>query len=160
LPHPSRLVFDFSFNNIPSAYGGAAGSVTGQIFGLVDNASGQAAAHIVILSSGGPGTFPIDLGVVGTDIYANDFNVQNGQIVSAQFGQIFTMNDYTNNALYLNLYDTYNLLQLPSNYGNTNGFAGVTFTAEASSSVPEPASDLLLGGGLLFLAWKRRRKAV
>jgi len=150
------LVFDFSFNNTPSAYGGTAGTVTGQIFGLMDNASGQAATDIVILSSGGPGAFPIDLGTVGTTIYANSFSVANGQIVSAEFGQIFTENSYLNNALYLNLYGTYNLLQLPANYGNTGGFSGVTFTAETAGAVPEPASVLLFGGGLLALAWKQR----
>jgi hypothetical protein len=154
----NALVFDFSFANNTSAYGGNPGVVTGQIFGLTNNASGQAATDVVILSSGGPGTFPIDLGIIGTTIDANRFDVVNDQIVHAEFGQTFSANGWNYNALYLDLYGTYNLLQLPSNYGNADGSAGVTFTLESSSPVPEPASAALLGCGLAFLAWIRRRK--
>jgi hypothetical protein len=80
------LSFSFSFTNA-AANGG--GTVTGAIHGLNDNASGQAASSVQVLSN----TLGFGLGeYAGSPFAANIFDVSGGQITHALFSTFGSFN--------------------------------------------------------------------
>ena len=155
-PAHAALNFDFSFSN---AIGNVSGSVTGEIFGLADNTSGQAATDIEVDSyptglTGLPSA-PFDAFTVpGTNIVSNSFTVSGGQITAASFDTSFIA--FSRVLLALD-YTGVNGLQNSTASAfviNSNGFAGATYT---SAPVPEPASIVLLLSGMFGLGAIRRQ---
>ncbi|MEO9896258.1 MAG: VPLPA-CTERM sorting domain-containing protein [Paracoccaceae bacterium] len=158
--------FNFSFDNVE---GNVAGTLTGQIFGLQDNTSGQAATQLII------DTFPSGLGNspsgavdfvndFGTTIN-NSFDVSNGEITSA----LFAIQSSTNGVLLtfvLNrgfitnccgrLTNGLTFDNVDSILANSGGFSGVTY--EAVAAVPLPAGGLFLLTGFAGIAALKRRK--
>lgn len=155
----SALSFNFSFDG-DTGLGSVPGTVTGTIFGLVDNAPGQAATSILITS------FPAGLG--GTlshpDLLdfssqvANNFNVSGGQIIGGGFaaqdsGDTVILGPV---AAY---YGFNNVLTLDNGntiVGNFDGSAGIVFTP-VSSSVPDAGSSAILLGSACLGLWSLRR---
>ena len=158
----STLNFYFSFTGNPSEYGQSSGTVTGEIFGLTDNAT-SSATDVVIDS------FPSGINILGVSApldattwdvqYENSFTVVSGEITSASFASYdaaiakqLGICGYSGGA--------YNYLELsPENViwvGNLDGMSGVTFTP---APVPEPSSLALsaLGGFGGFLMYRRRK---
>jgi len=83
------LSFDFSFTG-PVFPENTPGTVTGEIDGLVDNATVNASAVII---GSAPSVFnlptPLSLAVSGPTVEINSFTVTNGAITSAHFGVEF-----------------------------------------------------------------------
>jgi hypothetical protein len=149
---------NFSFDNVS---GNVPGTVSGRIFGLVDNTN-SAATEILITSvpaaiaGGVPPTSFSAFGSatsVGQYITFNSFTLSGGVVTDAVFqiyGGYFDLNlqPAFGDAFYNELLSS----DVSLSVQNKNGFAGVTF-----SSVPEPVSMALLGVGVLGLAAARRR---
>jgi hypothetical protein len=151
--HAGPLDFMFSFTGtVPP--GNVAGTVTGEIFGLTNNATGPA-SNVIVDSD--PGLdIPAPRPLIFSDQAFNSFTVVNGAI---------TLADYTanaSNALAALALDngSLNLLintELVLFVENVDGFAGATYTL--IQSTPEPSSVTLLGTGLGFAAlWLLRRR--
>ena len=157
------LDFNFSFSNVT---GNADGTVTGEIFGLTNNAT-SAASDIVIDSAPAGWVLPaIPFSVFshagdwsGGYIDENSFTVSNGVLTDANFqiyGGYFDLN-------YDNTYNEFGDLRVITGVvpptgpyiQNTDGFGGVTYTA-----VPEPSTWAMMGLGFasLGLAGYRRRR--
>jgi hypothetical protein len=153
----AALNFDFSFSG-----SGSGGTVTGEIFGLADNTSNEAATDLVIDSYPAglllPAT-PWDIfNDAGYSISANAFTVSGGEITAADFEESadvgpsdFDLNQFS----FANeLHDTSSRANFVT---NEDGFAGITFTAN-DSAIPEPASVAVLLSGLFALRMTRRRR--
>jgi hypothetical protein len=148
-PAHAGLNFLFSFTN---TIGTVPGKVTGEIFGLTNNAT-SAATDVVITSypAGLTGVPPLPwdiFGAVGKTVNFNSFTVSSGQITAANFHEIANLGnaEVGLNAVFAST--AYNFLFSPGSQTVTNdgGFLGATYTLVAA---PEPASIALLLSGLL-----------
>ena len=124
------------------------GTVTGEIFGLQNNATGAATDVQVFTATGITAPSPIiDFGAASTG--GDSFTVANGVLTNDMYGE-----NNGNYSLFLN--DSANLFTKVSgstNIGNSSGFAGATYTA---APVPEPVSMSALGLSAMALLGRRR----
>jgi hypothetical protein len=156
--HAGPLDFMFSFTGtVPP--GSVAGTVTGEIFGLTNNASGSA-SNVVIDS------YPAGLGLptppltIFSNITSNSFTVMNNAITDADYfafdaADLIGLLINFPTAKGQNLNELENLGTTANNTVNLDGLAGITFTLVPS--VPEPASVTLLATALALL-WPLRRR--
>jgi len=151
----ASLIFDFSFTN--SSNGG--GIVTGEILGLLDNATGAATSVRVLTNSLGFG-----IGEYGSYPSLNTFTVDSGVLISFDFLSFGVNNSFTSP-----LDGSIRLTFTPS---FPSGIAGLGVDgssvihasffnsgfAVVQRSVPEPSSIILLSLGIAGLLVSRHRK--
>jgi hypothetical protein len=161
----NALVVFFSFDNVN---GNVAGTVSGRILGLVDNANNQAATSVLIDSvpSGLGGTFDVGNDAIHWNTqYFNSFSLSGGQVTSAHFGAQENPNPnfgtsdnfFLDVGLVTNTGVLDNILSIDNGItyiGNGQHFSGVKY-----SVVPAPATITLLGLGLAVIGFNRRKKA-
>lgn len=167
----NALVFDFSFDGDDNGPPSVVGTVTGKIYGLVDNLSGQVATSIILTS------FPAGLGgaLSTTELLDfnnqvfHSFNVSGGQITGGGFaaqntgGEGDTIIFGSAAAFTVQGVPYNNFLSLDNGgtiTGNSDGgFPGTTFTpAVVPDAVPDAGSTFaLLAGALIGLAAIRRK---
>lgn len=162
----AALVFSFSFDNDIDDPGKAIdGTVTGRIFGLVDNTTSQAATSVVIDS------FPSGLGGVvdeaevldWTFVDLNNFDVAGGEITLADFSAtlltdpVEDMDQLCFRTIasgtcsgYVNVFT----MDQVNTYVANNTVGGVTF----DQVVPIPGAVWLFGSGLMGLIGISRHK--
>jgi hypothetical protein len=152
------LDFTFSFSN---TNGNVSGTVTGEIFGLMDNATGPATNVIVDSYPAGLG-LPAPPLTIFSGVTENLFTVSAGEITAADYLAVTI-----NNGLSLNSGGNLNaLVNGPAGKTvlNAGGFSGATYTpvsvpAPLLATGPVAASVTLLATGLATLwPWCRRRR--
>ncbi len=163
------LTFDFSFSNV---VGDVNGTVTGQIFGLTDNTSNQAATLVDVTSAPAGLGLPIPPNLSFQPQFANpnSFTVTSGTITNAAFdGSSGAVSTITGGPVTPDLELFSGPPFGPAAVLLINTFsprvdAGPnppTFTEEAPN-VPLPATLPLFAtglGALGLLGWRRKRKA-
>jgi hypothetical protein len=160
--HAGPLDFTFTFTGtVPP--GTVAGTVTGEIFGLTDNTTGQAAMNVVVDSApAGLGSIPMPF-TIFTDPSPNSFTVSNDAITSASFSAIGSASTGTFELdINSGIFNAFGNDQHDLFVRNTSGLAGVTFTpvavpAPLLATGPVAASVTLLATGLATL-WPLRRR--
>ena len=154
----ATLIVSFEISN------SAGDQVVGRIFGLVDNANSQAASSILIDSFTGQlggefGTATNDVTNWASQII-NLFSVSAGEISAASFGAqdaAASLGTFCINLSGCISHTSLLLLQgVGISIGNSTGFSGVEFGT--LTTVPEPASVILLLIGILGLSAVRSRK--
>ncbi|WP_339693048.1 PEPxxWA-CTERM sorting domain-containing protein [uncultured Parasphingorhabdus sp.] len=162
------FIFTFSTDTGDSGVtNGIAGSVTGRILGLTDNATSSATQVFVDSFSAGAFTgTPTDV-TVWTNQFENSFTLANGVITSGSFwadrGVIGTNFDqlFINVALgYANGNTNYASVGVNNDTSiwNNQGLNGVSF--QSLGAVPEPATwaFMIFGFGAIGGAMRRQRK--
>ena len=160
------LVFEWSFSNVT---GTVAGTVSGKIYGLSDNATG-AASKVTIESYPSALDSIYPAGEIDTSAwdqqFQNAFTVTGGAITAASFWTQNTAPGFAQGSqLYINgSQGPYNFVNIDGNdtrfVWSTDGFSGVNFRLiGVGGTVPEPASLALAGLALMGLAVARRRRA-
>jgi hypothetical protein len=172
------LNFNFSITNDP-LWGNVSGTVTGEVFGLVDNATSSATsvqiftwpAGLIPLANQSSYTAPIDATTWASQAQ-NSFTVVAGAITSGGFHADNSTAVSSLDRLYLNgngpcvSGPTCSFLSLGSNdtqyvWATSNAFT--LFTPATPSAVSLPAALPLFAtglGALGLLGWRRKRKAV
>jgi hypothetical protein len=142
---------DFSFSFF-GTIGTTTGTVSGEIFGLANNAT-SAATDLVIDSLPPSFGFATPYDMFPTTPAANFFTVSNGVIIDGQFGAF----DPTHTFEFGLNFATQNVVKDPAGATTYNnlGFAGATYSAVA---VREPVSWALLISGIAGLRLLRRRR--
>jgi hypothetical protein len=144
--------FSFSFTGDLSI--GNTDTITGLIFGLTDNGSGQSPTSAEITSA------PTGVGVI-LSLTSGTFDVSSGNIVAAHFAEFFSPSPEI--FLYFNDIGAENVIVAhdPSYYqaGNSGGFIGATYAEVSSTPLPAALPLFATGlGGLGLLGWRRKRK--
>lgn len=173
--NPAHAVnINFSFSTDPST-GGLAGTVTGQIQGLVDNTTSAATAVIIDSYPAGlvlHGTYTTPFNVLawaGAQIVENSFTLSNGAVTGASFAvengngdddQLYIDSPIGN---HFGLATGTNFLDIGNSDGlyvwNDNGIGPTGVTFGQPSSIPEPTSLMLAAcAGLLCLAFRCTKK--
>ena len=171
------LDFNFSVTNDPT-WGNVSGTFTGEVFGLVDNATSSATsveiftwpAGLIPLANQPNYTAPIDATTWNSQI-ENTFTVVAGVIVSGDFHADNATAVSSLDRLYLNgtgcqSGPTCSFLSLGSSnsqyiWATSNAFTLFT-QATPTSTTPLPAALPLFAtglGALGLLGWRRKRKA-
>jgi hypothetical protein len=159
------LTFNFSFDNLN---GNVSGTVTGQIFGLNDNATGPATA--VDITSAPPGLVPLPLPlsmpVSGSENSNNTFTVNSGVITASGFDGV-VLDGTTKIELILtsgpSLVGSASLgVTSPPTANGVGSTIQATYTEVPTTTTPLPATLPLFAtglGALGLLGWRRKRKA-
>lgn len=157
--------FTFSFSTDltdPAVLNGVAGTVTGRVLGLTDNATSAATSVFIDSYSVGGFSAPTNATLWSFQEF-NSFTVVGGLITNATFHADDSSGGF--DRLYINLDVGY--VNGFTNYASTgvsnrasiwnnNGLQGLTFSG--SSAVPEPASWALMIGGFALVGASLRRK--
>lgn len=159
--------FTFSFSN---TIGDVSGTVTGEIFGLTNNATGPATEVLITSFPAGLdsvlGSAPIDASLWTSQV-TNSFTETGGMITGGAFEAQDTIGGNSVGAqLFIDAFGSINFLNVDGTdthfVWNNDGPAGVTFAA-ATPAVPEPGSLILLATGLAGAAglrWRRLRSGL
>jgi hypothetical protein len=157
---PAKAVpinFDFSFTSTNPVVG----TVTGEVFGLSDNFTNQAATSVEIFSypsALGLGPTPITLTAPPDMFNPNSFNVSGGLVTSANFAAFVTGSPN----FVLSLFTGTNLSSLTntSSMPNVHTVGTVNFTAVVPGPIVGAGVPGLIAAcvGLLALARRHRRK--
>jgi PEP-CTERM motif len=166
-PARADLVFTFSF--VVTAGDAASGTVTGEIFGLTDNAT-SAATDVVITSmpDGAPGyapALPIDIFASSPSVNSNVFTVSDEEITSGEFFASFGPGDNDQLQLEpgtgaqgfpgaLSFQDPDNMMNMWDVYDDNT--AAVSYSV---TPAPEPSSIAVFGIGLFGLPLARRLRS-
>ncbi|PKG99503.1 PEP-CTERM sorting domain-containing protein [Paraglaciecola sp. MB-3u-78] len=147
----ASLIFDFSWES-------SNGKISGEILGLVDNASLQAASGVIITIVDGDADY-IDFLAPFYNVSNNLFSVSGGVMVTSEFYafapnpvSFFRFNRFSGTAEYYLFNDT---ITPPSYYDSFTG-SGIKFVNRVT--VPEPGSVILVLLGLAGLSFTRYRK--
>jgi PEP-CTERM motif len=137
--HATLLDFKFSFSNIT---GNVPGTVTGEVLGLMDDATGPA-SNVIVDSYPAGLQLPAPPLTIFSDLGPNSFTVSSGVVTDAAF---FGRNQESTAQLELNDNNENGLFNLVAviELSNIIGLNGIQFTL-VPSAVPEPSALVILG---------------
>ena len=142
--------FTFSFSGDPAL---GAGLVTGEVFGLMNNATSAASRVTVATNTAG---YAVPITYQGDDpfTFTNSFTETAGKITEANFSSL-EFSSFTD--LQLNFEGSNSLDGLGAETANDAGLNGITFAPAATvSAAPEPGTWALMMLGVGFIGWALR----